>query len=270
MPKISVEVPVTWGTYLSEILEALRAQTFQDYEVCVASSLKEDQHKDLLESFGAKFTSSGPNLLEKRYRAHQLCRGEYSLLLDETRVPHRMLLERLALHDEDMVIINEGEARDGFWEKAAHLDKLLIQKCPDLDFTKGYILPRYFRSTLLTMAFENVKKKIGDKKFVQVLMEDHQLISYEASLLSNRVAIINDILIMHYGDRTLSEILSKYHRYGRHHRVLKGTPYEFMLNLLKRSRRTCKDFRLSWPQHVQLMLLYLARGIPFAIGYYIW
>jgi len=52
-----------------------------------------------------------------------------------------MLLERLALHDEDMVIINEGEAGDGFWEKAAHLDKLLIQKCPDLDFTRDISYP---------------------------------------------------------------------------------------------------------------------------------
>jgi len=269
MTRISVEIPITWGTYLSEVLEALRAQTFQDYEVCAASSLGDDQRRDLLESFGAKFTSSGPNILEKRYRAHRLCSGEYSLLLDETRVPHRTLLERLAAHDEDIVIIGEGEAGDGFWERAAHLDKLLIQRCPELDFTKGYILPRYFRGALLTTAFENVRKKLGDEKFGQVLMEDHQLISYEASLLSNRIAIINDTLIVHRGDRTLREILRKYHRYGHYHKVLKGTPYEFMLSLSKR-RRTCRGFRLTWPQRAQLMLLYAARGIPFALGYYIW
>ena len=190
-------------------------------------------------------------------------------MLDETRVPHRTLLETLAAHDEDLVIIGEGEAGNGFWERAAHLDKLLIQRCPEVDFTKGYILPRYFRGALLTRAFENVRKKLGDEKFGRVLMEDHQLISYEASLLSNRVAIINDILIVHYGDRTLREIVRKYHRYGHHHKVLKGTPYEFMLSPWKR-RRTCGDFSLNWPQRVQLSLLYAARGVPFALGYYVW
>ena len=70
MPKISVEIPVTWGTHLGEVLEALRVQTFQDFELCAASSLGDDQHRDLLNSFGAKFASSGPNMLEKRFMAH--------------------------------------------------------------------------------------------------------------------------------------------------------------------------------------------------------
>ena len=70
MPKISVEIPVTWGTHLGEVLEALRVLTFQDFEVCAASSLGGDQHRDLLNSFGAKSPASGPNTLEERFRAH--------------------------------------------------------------------------------------------------------------------------------------------------------------------------------------------------------
>ena len=76
MSKISVEMPVTWETYLSEVLEAIRVQTFQDFEVCAASSLGDDQHRDLLNSFCAKFTSSGPNILEKKFRTHQPSGGE--------------------------------------------------------------------------------------------------------------------------------------------------------------------------------------------------
>ena len=70
MPKISVEIPVTRGTHLGEALEASRVQTFQDFEASAASSLGDDQHRDLLNSFGAKFASSGPNILKKRFRAH--------------------------------------------------------------------------------------------------------------------------------------------------------------------------------------------------------
>ena len=72
MPKISVKMSVTWETYSSEVLEAIRVQTFQGFEACASSSLGDDQHRDLLNSFCVKFTSSGPNLLEKMLGAHQL------------------------------------------------------------------------------------------------------------------------------------------------------------------------------------------------------
>ena len=95
MPNISIEIPVTWGNHLSELLEAIRIQTYQDYEISVATSLPDGKYIDMLRSYGANIIHSGPNLLEKRYLSHSISRGKFALLLDETRIPEKNLLERI-------------------------------------------------------------------------------------------------------------------------------------------------------------------------------
>ena len=90
MSKVSIEIPLTWGKYLGEVLEAIRTQTYQDYEVLIASSLRDDRSIDLLKEYGAKITYCGPNILEKRYLAHTISTGDISLLLTKA----------LYLHDE--------------------------------------------------------------------------------------------------------------------------------------------------------------------------
>jgi hypothetical protein len=270
MVKISVEIPLTWGTYIGEVLEALRTQTFQDYEVIISHSLaRGSQVLDVVKKYDVKLVESGPHILEKRYLAHTLSSGEFSLLLDETRVPLPLLLEKLATCSCDMAIIGEEEVKGSFWQNAASLDKRVNIICGPLDFSRGYLLPRYFRGSLLTTAFNNILKKLGEQRFKEVLMEDHQLISYEAHILSDDIQIIREALIMHHGDRTLSEIFSKYYRYGYYHRVLRGTPYAHLISLTKRTRKICEDAKLTKLDTLKLYMILLARGIPFALGYYI-
>ena len=79
MPNISIEIPVTWGNRLSELLEAIRIQTYQDYEISVATSLPDGKYIDMLRSYGVNIIHSGPNLLEKRYLAHSISRGKFAL-----------------------------------------------------------------------------------------------------------------------------------------------------------------------------------------------
>jgi hypothetical protein len=94
-------------------------------------------------------------------------------------------------------------------------------------------------------------------------MEDHQLIYYEASKLSNSIATLKGNYLSHYGDRTLISILKKYHKYGKKHRVLKSTNYRELLTPTNRIRTICSENKL------RLFVFYLARGIPFLIGYYV-
>jgi hypothetical protein len=263
VPKISIEIPVTWGNHLSEQMEALRNQTFQDYDISIASSMSNENIEDLLKEYDVRITHCGPNILEKRYLAHLQSRGEYSLLLDETRIPRPQLLSELQKFTNDMVVIDERDIGNTFWINMANLDKINSIECNSFEAYKGYVLPRYFNSTLLTRAFEEIREKLDDTIFKSVLMEDHQLIYYEASKLSTSIATLKGQHLFHYGDASLLSILKKYHGYGKGHKVLRNTYYQELLSPRQRVRKICSGNRLG------LYIFYIARGIPFLIGYYL-
>jgi hypothetical protein len=263
MVDISVEIPLTWRVHLKEQLEVLRNQKYQDFEISVASSMPSGSYEDILKDYGANITYCGPNILEKRYYAHKISRGEHSLLLDETRIPHADLLMKLQSLNYDMVVIEERDMGDSFWIRMANIDKINSLNCNDISATGGFVLPRYFRFGLLTDAFERVRSHLDEKVFMSVLMEDHQLIYYEASKLSGSIDILRGDYLFHYGDERLISILRKYHRYGRKHRILKSTSYEALLRPTNRLRRSCSG------SNIGLFIFYLARGVPFLVGYYV-
>lgn len=262
MATISVEIPITWGTYLSEVLERLRRQTYQDFEIVAAISSQATELKDILCEYGVKFNYSGENILEKRYSAHSLSRSNYSLFLDETRLPSPKLLEYLSESQTDMTIIKEVNIGKSVWIKLANLDTEVSIKCNEFDPISGFILPRYFKGKLLDMAFEVVRKRLSSDSFKKILMEDHQIISYEAFQISKSISITDETLLFHYGDESLHSILKKYHKYGKGHRFLKNTNYDFLLSTRKRIRKNCLG------NEIQLSIFYLARALPFLIGYH--
>jgi hypothetical protein len=262
MSKVSIEIPLTWGKHLREVLEAIRIQTYQDYKIIIASSLRNGSYLDLVREYDVQLTYCGPNILEKRYSAHAISSGDNSLLLDETRIPARDLLYRLQKIDTDMVIVGEKDIGKSFWVRMSNLDKVNSMECNKIDMSSGFLLPRYFRFDLLTESLRNVRQNIDDSTFKSILMEDHQLISFEAFKLSSSVHLLRDELISHYGDTTLRSIIGKYHRYGKYHKILKNTCYNELLKPSKRIRKICLGSRIG------LYTFYAARGIPFIMGYY--
>ena len=226
----SIEIPMKWGAHINEQLEAIRAQTYQDYETIVAVHEFNNELKDILQQYDVRIINCGPNLLDARFTAHSVSRGEYSLLLDETRMPSSNLLYTLSGIKNDIAIINEADFGNNFWIRMANLDKMNSLECNNIDMSAGFVLPRFFETNTLTRAFKKIKNNLDDEKFRSVLFEDHQLISLEAFKLSDSFSIIKDTLIYHYGDTSLISIIKKYHRYGKSHVVLKGTHYEFLLS----------------------------------------
>jgi len=263
MHNISIEIPVTWGNHLSELLEAIRIQKYQDYEISIATSLPDGEYMDLLRSYGTNIIHSGPNLLEKRYLAHSISRGKFALLLDETRIPEQNLLERLSNSKSDAVVIQEIDLGNSFWVKMANLDKINSVECNKVNMTNGFVMPRYINFGLLDKAFYKIKENLSDETFKSVLMEDHQLISYEIAKLTNSMSFLKGNCLKHYGDINISSIVKKYHRYGKFHRMLRNTVYEDILSPKNRLRKICIGSR------TKLYIFYLARGIPFIIGYYL-
>ena len=257
----SIQIPALHGKYLRDVLESIRVQTFQDYQVVVVNS-GGDEVSDLIREYGFKEVREDVKLLEARYLANVKSEGDYALLLDETRPLRRDALELLSKDPHDMVIVGEREIGKSLWVRAAQLDKDNIMSCNTPEAIKGFALPRLFRRELLTRAFYNLRNNLG-QTFKEVVFPDHELIYYEASRLSADVFVLNTELIYHYGDVDLKEIVRKYNRYGKSLKVLKGTPYAFLTSLSRKKRNICKG-----GIHGRLLLytLYLVRGIPFLIG----
>ena len=257
----SIQIPALNGRYLRNVLESIRSQTLQDYEVVVVNSGGE-QISDLVKEFGFKEVRKYVKLLEARYLANGESKGDYALLLDETRPLRRDALEVLSRNLHDMMIIGERELGESVWVRAAQLDKDNIMYCNSPEAIKGFALPRVFKRELLTRALGTLRVNLGEA-FSQVIFPDHELIYYEASKLSSNVAIVRNELIYHYGDFTLREIVRKYYRYGRSLRVLRRTPYSLMTSIGRKRRNICKG-RIR--DRIALYTLYLARGIPFLLG----
>ncbi|QXJ34876.1 glycosyltransferase family 2 protein [Saccharolobus shibatae] len=257
---ISIEIPVLHGKYLNQLFESIRGQSFQDYEVVIVNSSSDDSVSDIIRQYGFKEVKEKVKLLRARYLAHYNSRGDYALLLDETRMLRKDTLAVLSSLNHDMVIIGEEEIGDSFWIRLANLDKENIMECNTLEAIKGFALPRLFRREILDNAFKVLRENLKEK-FDEVIFPDHELIYYEASGISEDVFVLKDKLITHYGDVKLLDIIKKYHRYGKSMKVLKGTYYSNLTQISRKKRNICKGNKLL------LYLLYVTRGIPFMLGY---
>ncbi len=257
----SIQIPTLHGEYLREVLESIRGQTFQDYEVVVVNS-GGGFISDLIHEYGFNELRRDVKLLEARYLANNESRGDYAVLLDETRPLRKDALELLSKNLHDMVIIGERELGSCFWVEAAQLDKENIMDCNSSEAIKGFALPRLFKRGLLTSALEKLRGNLGGK-FSHVVFPDHELIYYEASKVSNDVFVIRDELIYHYGDFALRGLVGKYYRYGKSLKVLRDTPYSFFLSVKRKRRSICKGGVYG---RFMLYTLYLARAVPFLLG----
>jgi len=258
----SIQIPALHGKYLHEVLESIRSQTFQDYEAVVVNS-GSDEISDIIRSFGFKEIKKKVKTLEARYIANLESKGEYALLLDETKPLRNDALSVLSSNLHDMVIIGEKQIGSSIWIRLAQLDKDNIMYCNAPEPIKGFALPRLFKREILTVAMERLKNALGDT-FDELVYPDHELIYYEAFKISNDVFFLKEKLIYHYGDKSINEIVKKYYRYGKSLKVLKNTPYSFMTSLGRKRRIICKGTLID---KLLLNSLYIVRGIPFMLGY---
>jgi len=126
------------------------------------------QISGLVKEFGFKEVRKYVKLLEARYLANEESKGDYVLLLDETRSLRRDALEVLSRDLHDMMIIGERELRGSVWVKAAQLDKENIMYCNTPEAVKGFALPRVFKRELLTRALGTLRLNLGET-FSQVI-----------------------------------------------------------------------------------------------------
>ena len=263
---ISIEIPVTWGTHLRQVMESIRSQNFADYEIVVINSSNSADVSDIANEYGAMLFPGPKSLLEARWLGHEKSKGDRELFLDETRLLAKGALERLSEMTEDMVVIGESEVGNGLWIRLADLDKRISMNynLDKLGPEFGFILPRFFKREVLNYSFHMLLEKMGTEIFSKIVHGDHQLIYREAYSYSTSVGVIRTPLIFHFGDESFGKIARKYYRYGKSARIKRNVPYLKSLTIRKRMRivPALKD-------KVILIPLYSARGISYVVGYYI-
>ncbi|MDG6927930.1 MAG: glycosyltransferase family 2 protein [Nitrososphaerota archaeon] len=257
---ISIEIPTMGEKTLNKVLESIRAQTSQDYEVIVLDSSAGFVASDIAIKYGAKVIKKRCGLLAARESLHELARGDGTLLLDSTRRLERDAIKTLGRSEHDMEIIAEREVGRGMLARAIDLDRAIAFDSIRMDMIEAYALPRYFRSWLLTESFRALRKELGSD-FEKITGEDHKMIFIEARRLSGSIGLISDRLILHEGDDNVRSIFSKAMRYARSARIA-ARHYPQV-----RARRARKMSGLNVLDIAGLLLLYAVQLAGYYAGY---
>ena len=147
---ISIELSVVSGRYLDELLESLRAQAFQDYELVIVNSNPECPDK--IRDFGGKEIFRNTGKLEARKIAHEASKGEFELLLEETRFLSPDTLKNLSsLENTQLAIINELEVGDKLINKINRLSLTIVMFLYPREASK-YIISKSLATILETMS----------------------------------------------------------------------------------------------------------------------
>jgi len=256
---ISIEIPTIDNASLRNVLESIRVQTSQNYEIIVLDSSEGFVASDTAKEYGAKVIRERCMLLSARHVLHLNSRGEMALLLDSTRLLKRNAIEMLERSKDDMEIIAEREVGPGILRVAVDTDRMMAFRSAKREMTEAYVLPRFFKSSVLTAAFESLKGKLG-QDFNRITGEDHKLIFIEAKRISSSMGMIDEPLIFHYGNNTVSGIFTKAVRYGLSARI--ASRYYPQVNV-KRMRNTSG---LGLGELISLFVLYAVQVSGSALG----
>ncbi len=259
---ISIEFSVVSGQNLEKLLESIRVQTYQDYEIVVVNS--NDECNDTLKQYGAVVIKKNTGKLEARYLAHLKSKGDFEFILEETRILYPCALEKLyATPDIDMAIVRETELGDRFINKLNRLDMFISSMGNTQSPTVLYSLPRYFRREVMDFALSKAYENLPVKLIPKIVSSDMEIIYYEAFQKYQNLHSIDLPLIIKIGETSLLASVRKYYRYGRTQKLLKNTKYEQSLGIRGRVRRVPSIKYLP-----VVMAIYTIRGLPYLAGYY--
>ena len=264
---ISITIPVISGDYINEVLRAIYASNYQDFEVIVQIDKENDQTIETLRQYDCHVFHGKSGLLASRYQMHKESIGDYELMLDETRVIDGDLLLTLSDSKSEMVVIPETELSSNWLGNLGRFDKDISGlRDPDLNpLGLGYVLPRYFKRSLLDNAFSNIKTKLPYSIFQRVIHPDHQIIYYEAHQSSASIEIARKGMIRHYSDLSFTRMWKKYMKYGASGRLLKGTEYSKLLSIEGYRREVNSQIN----RVVFSNLLLILHAVPYFVGFYI-
>lgn len=263
MTEISIEIPSNYDPNIIDLLESLRTQSFQDYEVIVATYSSE--LKDLIKDYDVKIaTTIKSGTLYRRAAAHDLSKGKKILMLESSRYLHRDCLLEINRHNQDMMILEEEDVENNLIAKIQNIERSLgVSKIGKLSPETLIIEPRVFAKNIADIVFDKIKL-IDPIILKNIQFGDLDIIYYEAFRVSQNLIAIDSPLIYHHTDLTIFELVKKYYRYGQSNRLLKRTPYSGKFKARSHLR---PNYGLK--ESVEVYALWSIKAISFVLGQYI-
>lgn len=271
---ISIQILTRGERSLSSVLESIWSQAPSGYEVILVDSTGNDWSREcqIHPNLRVVHVPSNTRALKGRYLANLESIGKYRLMLDATRQLAPGVLGQFEnlLTSYDMAVLREGSIGTSLWARLARIDRE-ITSSPE-NFRKsiqqrgGILLPRLFKDWLLTSALDRLREVLGPEKFSSISYGEHHLIWEEALKLSSSVGMTPNVVLSHFEDETLIEILKKYRWYGMSQRELSmQLPYSTASRLTSHRRSYAG---ISLHSRLGVLPLYAVRTLSFLSGYY--
>lgn len=271
MPDFSIEIITKGEKSLKDSLDSMRNQTYNSFEIVCSNSSLDPSIIRILDDFSVKHQDVGiVRHLRGREISHNISTGKYSFLMDSTRILEANALDVLKRYIQryEIVAMKEGSIGTGFWVNQAKIYKDISEKKAQIKKLRekipSYILPRLYKSNILSKVFNSLRQKIPDKLFDSIGYGEHHIIFQEAiSITDSFYYYKNSELIKHYEDNSIASIYRKYRSYGKDQTILNAVSEYNASTLVSHMRG------LSMHQLVGNLLcspLISLRGFSFLIG----
>lgn len=273
MKTICIELISKGEKALLAVLDSVVSQDFQDYSIVCVNSSTDSHTSDIIKEAGAELVGvdHSTKALNARSIAHEYANGEFSLVLDSTRVLKKGALSALVSQYStyDLTCIKESSIGQGFWVNQAGMlrDFSEMQATRALNRTSSFILPRFYRSSLLDKAFGFIKENIPESVFKEISYGEHHLIFECAYKFSKNIGVTDSAMIEHFEDESFAAIFKKYHWYGRSQRTLNQIPFASSVKKISSHTRMVDLGNLG--SLIRTLPISFARAIPFFLGYLI-
>lgn len=267
-PLISVTVPTRNSERtLERCLQSVRDQDVPT-EIIVADDCSTDRSPAIAAAFGAQVLTGPLPLLEARIRAAEAASTGVVVLLDADQFLRQGVLERCLemLVSNDALVLEEESSPPSSWVSGLlAADKRLLHHLSDHHLTpgSGSLLPRVFKSRVLTRAFELIPEHVQS---MVVVAQDHAIIWDAVAKVTTSIGMVPNA-VLHEEVTTLGDLFRKYFRWGADLPLLfdAAPQYRRLTTRGVRGRLHRGDAPLA--DYVRSLTLLAMKTVPYASGY---
>lgn len=269
-PLVTITIPTyNSAETIDKCIKSIKNQTYKRLEINIIDGYSSDKTIQILKKLKVgDINLFRGSLLGARIKGVGLAKGKYTLILDSDQILQKSSIERaVRLSEEagvDMVNFKESVFKaETLIEKLFEMDRRLIETVNDLSPFTGVIMPRFFKTSLLKKAYNNIPKKF----YPSTGGPDHAIVYFEAWKLSKKISSIPNA-VKHIEPSTLKRVWTKFFRWGytstevrtiKEYKNLMEKKERFRTGLFK------KGLLIESAGSIALLII---KGIPFKLGYY--
>jgi len=270
LPLISIIIPSRNSeATLRLCLSAIKKQTYTHIEVIIVDSYSTDKTVDIAKSYvGTKIYSYEGGLLGSRILGIQKSKGIYVLLLDSDQILSPSCVKEAVDKAQEkgfqMLALQESVYEvHTFLQWLFACDRKIIESVGDINPETSAILPRFFLTSLIIRAVDDIPKGI----ISTVGGPDHAILYYESWKISKKVGIVLNA-VKHMEASSIVSLFKKCYRWGY-------TGYSAKTQSdYKKLMRHKERFRVGlftnglYVESMASILLLILKGIPYMFGYW--